>query len=528
MTKLHSHLLRHLSDARKLRHNELVAHLFVPLAEGEARASADLHTLELIRRTLEDACTQWTAARVGRSQSHAARQAQILRSCDFGGELHTVVARRLGLSMRQFYRERGAAIDGIVGLAAERFAVMVAATTPVADEFSLEIARLRTMQLAGLHDAGVARAATLAAKAPDESRRTEAVALAARMLADEGSVDKAGKMLDDLRLGADTTARAQALFWLAKAELHEKLGQVDGLRIAIKEAIVAGRQLEGFRASPERDDLLVRIGMGHARKLLSEYDARSAATVLAGVERLLRTSRRPPAHLMVEYQLALGEAGIVSGDLALVSSAAGSALEIAKSHGYVCGAFAALTRFVYIALQRGDVRRAFALLEESVRVSRGAPPYFGAIAHLIWASVLAGVCGSGRETIEHARAAREVLPTSECCDWAVSLAMEAKGLELEGEYEQAISVGEEASRLQRSSGDQRYLGSTLRVIAESYERLQRRPEAIRTIEEAVHLLSSYGHPMALHQTYSIASRITGDRRFMQAARDLVAIKVPSR
>src|SRR5580658_1989153 len=55
-----------------------------------------------------------TFERTGKSRVQAVRverQGAIIARCDLGGQLHKVVARDLGISMRTFYRERGEAFE---------------------------------------------------------------------------------------------------------------------------------------------------------------------------------------------------------------------------------------------------------------------------------------------------------------------------------------------------------------------------------------------------------------------------------
>lgn len=85
------HLLRHLNNPLELRNNPLAAK-FKPRA---------IHGL------LAKVCALMAekAGRYARDSSFV-RQYEIFRRCDIGGEAHAAVASTLGISRRQFYRER--------------------------------------------------------------------------------------------------------------------------------------------------------------------------------------------------------------------------------------------------------------------------------------------------------------------------------------------------------------------------------------------------------------------------------------
>jgi hypothetical protein len=66
----------------------------------------------------------------------------------------------------------------------------------------------------------------------------------------------------------------------------------------------------------------------------------------------------------------------------------------------------------------------------------------------------------------------------------------------------------------------RGLGSALRVRAEIEGALGWRRQALRSIDEAIALLSGNAPPFALAQAYGLSGRLSGNRRHKQMARTL--------
>ncbi len=104
-------LLRHLNDPRELRKSPLAQRLLereaLPRAQANAAVAAQLR--EIVARAL--ARMEPSPASVARSAGYDRRLHAILTRCDLAGEKHEVVARELGLSLRQFYRDRGSAFE---------------------------------------------------------------------------------------------------------------------------------------------------------------------------------------------------------------------------------------------------------------------------------------------------------------------------------------------------------------------------------------------------------------------------------
>lgn len=93
------HVLRHLDNPKELRNNPLLVN----------------ETIESLRARIHGICEtmRWEATFHPRDSS-LVRQIEILRRCDLQREPHAAVAADLGISRRQFYRERSAIVHRVV------------------------------------------------------------------------------------------------------------------------------------------------------------------------------------------------------------------------------------------------------------------------------------------------------------------------------------------------------------------------------------------------------------------------------
>jgi beta-phosphoglucomutase-like phosphatase (HAD superfamily) len=91
-----------------------------------------------------------------------------------------------------------------------------------------------------------------------------------------------------------------------------------------------------------------------------------------------------------------------------------------------------------------------------------------------------------------------------------------------GEYKRALRLATSAADAMNRRGAARFVGSALRIRAEALERMGLTADAVWTIRNAIEALQAHGHPYALATAYRCAARLTGERRFKTAARNLTA------
>lgn len=116
------HLFRHLDDIRYLRRNPIAAPFFPPAVRGRRRSlQQDLYGLEKLRASLTLAIDRCRQADLLRMEPYRAKRRYYIAIRDFiDRDAPRNIASDLGLSMRQYYRERQTLIDDLISHLAEK------------------------------------------------------------------------------------------------------------------------------------------------------------------------------------------------------------------------------------------------------------------------------------------------------------------------------------------------------------------------------------------------------------------------
>jgi hypothetical protein len=201
------HLLRHLRDARELRRNPLAREAFAARDDDAALRAVT----ERVHRALRAMDARQHLARTWQG----ARQAAILLRVDVERHDPRLVAANLGLSTRQFHRERR--------LAHDRFLDAYRAETPI-------------------------RAATV------DDQFAKRLLERAASLADSGEISSASAIFDDIaRSGADVALRCEALGRIAEIDAWAHQLDRAGAYLRAADALLAGANLDAERGDGLRD-----------------------------------------------------------------------------------------------------------------------------------------------------------------------------------------------------------------------------------------------------------------------------------
>ena len=109
------HMLRHLDDVMALRRNPLVAPLFGRARSERSPRRALAQQTQRLRSIVEAASEALRNDETAGDSILRDRKYHILRRCDLQREDRETVMRDLGISRRQFYRDRAAACEYVAG-----------------------------------------------------------------------------------------------------------------------------------------------------------------------------------------------------------------------------------------------------------------------------------------------------------------------------------------------------------------------------------------------------------------------------
>lgn len=270
-------LLRTLDDPKALRENPLMAQ-YAHCSHDERRAAA-LRALERM-----DPGTLQGSQGERRRRKHA-----IVVRCDVYGEPQEQVAHELGLSMRQFFRERSEAFEEFIG-ALKSKPPMPAAQPPLSDVFAVRERFIQKLRGCGQHERVWAEAAAFAAELGVDERAIEFWCVAA-----EGA-----RYMGDLGKSAEAIAMAKR----ARESGLMRRPVASDILITIPEIALDWTRGRYVHAIERLDEAMRRHGFG---KALVDLDATLFGIMLTyGVPIEIERGRWDRARLLLRHLQEVG------------------------------------------------------------------------------------------------------------------------------------------------------------------------------------------------------------------------------
>lgn len=363
------HLFRHINDVKALRSNPLVRSMHAGAEKGGGDRAILLAIHERIMMEARALCKDYAAAG---SKLHARRQyAIVVALC--AGEAAANTAARLGLSRRQYYRERR-----VICTRVSRALVQVTADQTARFEVSDPL-RLLLARAEALLDQGFARRAVeLVGKArsglPEGVARSAMQLSLADALISLGFAARARRLLNescedaDAGKAGDPTSR-----WLYDHRL------LVGARLAIETGrnADAGRALESLTRRRITDEQANEIALDALVECGNWYcQSGKFSQARNMLERARDVSRRLPhaaAHRQIATTLLAAHCAEDSIDeFGLEHHWLSEGLALSLSNGSACGMLAAMNGLMgyYVSTGRDD-EVVYALAEESLCIARG-------------------------------------------------------------------------------------------------------------------------------------------------------------
>jgi hypothetical protein len=519
------HLLRHLDDPAGLRANALVGPLFEQV-EGGSRTSTVLGKVQdLVGRCAEQLRTD---ADGPESRERRERQYRILTRCDLGSEQRDAVAADLGLSRRQFYRERKEASEYLARFVAEYVRERLAQTQHVRlDRFALEVARAKALRLAGEAPGSERVLRDLIASANGFVSKVEPWCNLIDLLVNDNRSAEARSELEQLRkdlANASDLPREAAIESRARVDM-----QVAGYlwyQGRMREALALDERAEGDLAAmarslnPAAREFFVKARIRQAICGLMIGTLEQARLRLEEARAMLVSDDLPLA-LRIEFLIIYGSLKEHAGGSDEAMPLVGEALNLARRHGLVELVIDAVSGLSSTAQVRGDhvASKRFAYDILPVAEQSGLAMQQGVLLNV--AAISEASLGKHEAAVDLARRARAVLSQDSLESIYSSLA-EAQASVTIRDFGAASGAAQAAYAAASGIRSDRLGGTALRLLAESAAGLGHAQEAQERIVGAIAALEREGPPFALLQAYQAAAKITGDRRFRRTAAELAA------
>lgn len=508
-------LLRSLEQPDRLRRSPLVA--------AQLEGLDDAAALSHVRSRVESAIAELArfASRAPMLERVRRRQT-ILWRCDLLGEKHEVVARALGLSRRQFYRERKAAL---VMLERVLSPVPSARVTVAPDRFLLQFTYAKTLALLGKFDSAVAELRQIAMSG-DTGYRVRSWTEIAR-IASEERLEDAGRALSNARRAryalTESRESQEALLdadiLLAESVVNWHRGRVPDALNAASAAVDKARAMQS--ADKDMNELYIASLIEIAEQRCVRGDSAGSLGALSQAQDLLDAFGDPNPQLRAALLLALSQTqSVTAGRIAAAQDNARIAYSYAIQHRLVRYAFRAAIALSAMLERTGrlDDALSFGLSAMSAAHSVCSAKEFG-----FSCLIVSGVAAKAKQpalAIELVRRARKSTTTFGFESALVELA-EAEALLAYGRHKRAAAIADAAAIGMERLGLQRFTGSALRVKSAAQLALGDRQGAQRTIDEAISLLERYGHAYSLAQAYLCASQVAQNRQLAHHAAELL-------
>ena len=505
------HLFRNLNDPSALRSNPLASGFFTGTA---GNLDDDLNAVKALRAAIARGALSLLRIDDATGQrQRGERQYAIVVRCDLEGRPHDGVARELGLSIRQFYRERKAACRRIGE--SLRSTNEKAHSTNVFDRGEAGLAQAKLLDDFGRLHGAQAVLAEIASISADPSVRVAAASAQIGMLAEQEDFERAGDILRAVRgdledLGAPRANEAQiagaTLVELAAAKLAFFSGAMNAARAHVGAADAALKEAQA--SSAPLADLAVEAALARAR-VQGHFGEFEAAFVSAeGARTALAHIRLPTPLQAVDVASTLAEAAQGTrraSAMRRIATTLDDALAIGKRHGLVGRTAAVLSTM--LETRHGPARnREIGAQLLATAASHGAPLLIAG-AHLHVASVEL-LFGAPLDAQAHLH---QALPqfVAGSLYWLGAKITEARIALALGDLSAADSALSAAQSVADRSGSPRMRGAILseRALLQSLRSKQR--EAHASISASLALLERYGRSDGLALAHRIAERLEG-------------------
>jgi tetratricopeptide (TPR) repeat protein len=505
-------LLRHLHHAHRLRANRIVARML---------RAAGRDAVELSDAALVAYVTEAAEAAIERLP---ARQRAIVRRCDMGGERYADVARLLFISERHAFRERDAAV-------AHMFEHLIAARPGASsgggedvDRFWLQVSNAQALEHNGRWQTAAAVLGQLGREVADPDRRCFVETRLARLYEQAEQVARAEAHLTSAcelaansptHIGWQEAEVGVTAAWLAAARgetcaadrlVRRCCAELESWSQTTNDPRVRNALIDGLTLQV---DLAVGRGDLEACTMLA-----SRACELAGDAQGL------------DLQVVIS-ARSISASVGFLRGRDAQATRADLEQSYVLATKAGLTReALVVSTHVAGCMRLARRPAEAARLLRPLVPAAKTVA--VGGAAIGFFCelaSSSLESLDTAAAARYLTELqarslrNPLAQASVDL-ITAKTRLAQRDYAAALEAAEAAEMGFRRLGQDRIVGTSLRLQAEALARLGQRERALTNIKLAIEALAGRSHPTRLAAAYRVLASLSGEAKYAAAARRL--------
>ncbi|HEY2476332.1 MAG TPA: hypothetical protein VGI19_16210 [Candidatus Cybelea sp.] len=502
-------LLRRLDDPESVRQSPLVRVAFGGQHTGNACIDDNLVLLRIRAAVLSAVAT--LDAELNARNVHFTRQRAIVTRCDLRGEKHAAVAADLGISLREFYRERRRALERLLANLEANLRESQRPMRALPSRFELELDRVANFRLIGAFGAAFELLERIACEAVDPHEGVRAWCYGVEIASDIGDNDRAQRLfaraLQHARdMGDDVEPIGELNVQMASAYVAWNAGSdLAGASAHLERAAKAAERLP---PTVDRDHVRAAAGALFHRAELSclHGDPAAALHVLGRARRLLDRLRYKPNDVLGRLFLELSVVHtLVIGGMPRAVEYALEALDVFKCARHAEGVAVASGLLCSALTQCGEFDQALALGTMALETARtaGNPKVIADTALL-----LSRAHALGGDPMIGLKLAREAATHGGTALFAVRTPLAiAEALLALGDFEGVLRYAGDAARHASARAMERYVGMAARIAADAYAALGLPSQAREQADLALCVLSAHGHPHSLARAYATAQHV---------------------
>jgi hypothetical protein len=502
-------LLRELDDVAALRSSPLLTEAFAK-PDRSAYAAPEGMALLRARAAVLSAIASLDSGPSGRN-IHFARQRAIVTRCDLRGEKHAKVANDLGISLREFYRERRRAFERLLASIPSNLAVPERSAPSLPTRFELDLDHVANLRLIGDFGAAFAKLERIAYESSSAEDGVRAFCYGVEIAADVGDDERARRFFER---AIERTSEIASDCEVAPADMHVQMAsayvgwQDADLTHSSESLDRAARAVDRLQLTADRHEIRSAVGVLFrcAELACLRGDAAGALASLGRARGLLDRRRHKSPSLLAQLFLELSVVqALVVGGMSRAIEYALEALDIFESGQDPTGVADATGMLCSHLTACGDFPRAQHFGGTALRLARTTSNAAEVADKALILSLADSLGGDPAQGLALAREA--------CADVHGGL-FQVRGplaaaeayLRL-GEPLEALAASERVARYARARGMERYSGTASRVAADAHRALGNLAAARDEADFALAALAAHGHPHSLCRAYETASRL---------------------
>ncbi len=441
----------------------------------------------------------------------------IIERTALDGEPVSAVAKSLGLSERQLYRDRALATDAIARQLIVARQEHQRATVTVARPLDLHLSYAHMLEQLGQLDAAETTLSRLAGQIDSLRDRVIVNSHVARLLLAQGrrkDAESAARLALSEAILTDGDTLARSVVECVLGEIALNSGEMVSAQALLRRSAVGLRSLLAGTDREHACASLARalITQSCVEASIGQYE--KACQSAREAQHELRDLARPNQSLQLAARVALATASaFVWSDPSAIEEEMRACYDAALARNSIMSAVEVSFFLSWIYRFRGEAARAFELFSSLLPIVRGLSTSRSKAAFFLTFANMLSECAQqdGAAMRMLLEGAQSTLPDQP--DLEAHILLTTARVRLAGGADmEAMNAADEAAFLFSRLGYTELFGVSLHLEGKAWAKMQRVGDAVRTVRRSVEALSLASHPVELERARNTLYHLTGNGR----------------